>query len=825
MMLTRRTCFLIFFFCCAVQALYGQGDSVVRHILPDSTLTENDSDEGPLFLKEVVIRRRFAIKMDRDTTFFTADSFAARQFDNLEELMRRIPGMQVTKDGNILYNGLPIRQVGIDGTPLLNFDPKRLLQLLRGRDVDQLKIYNLETTADNPGRFRDRQEKGLDIRLKEEAKRGYYGKLAAGAGKGARTQWDQSADLSSFTDERKVSAYVLSANTADQSAFTATELPWQDISSLPRGTPGNSTAGIFYEKKINKSLSVSGNYSMNRNTQDVRVETTERRFLPSGIISTSAQAHSGIRALSNSITLQAGYVIDSHSYVSLVVNGGLSSSAGSDNISTATNNEDSLISSSRLTNTYKAQNPNAALVLSYNKRFRRAGSLTCSFVPNRSSSTARTEQYSNLDLVASGEVQQFNQQRYNTESNRIYTMSADYKYPVSRQLNIGLNWQGSRTQSESAQETYDRYMDGGKQLTDTLNPLFSNHYLLRKVSSDLGAMLSFTGKKYAVRLGSELQSINWRQQDVGLGTNVTRRFANLVPSASIRMTVSKQSVMNISYQLQFTQPALSQIQPLVNNNDPMNILAGNPLLTQSSAHNTNAGYTFTSSDGRQMFHAGSSLSVMRKAISLGQYIDENGRRTSRYYNQDGNYTSNLSLNYDQSVGKRIRVSAGQAAGFSKTITIVNNEENKAGIQSCSSRFSLTYSKDTVLNVRLEAAASYMSATASLNKTEPGSMVNYAGIINMNYSLPFGGVSVGTSCSWNNIKGSTGKGAGFLIWNASIQRDMNKTKSLVMKLYVYDLLNRAKGYSFYNELNVQREERFNSIERFFLLGLIWHFTKR
>lgn len=98
-------------------------------------------------------------------------------------------------------------------------------------------------------------------------------------------------------------------------------------------------------------------------------------------------------------------------------------------------------------------------------------------------------------------------------------------------------------------------------------------------------------------------------------------------------------------------------------------------------------------------------------------------------------------------------------------------------------------------------------------------------MNIQYRFPQGRLSLGSACSWNYLRGSLGSGNSFVVWNVSVQREMNKEQSLVLKLYVYDLLNRSKGYLAYNEQNIQREERFISLQRFFLLGLIWHFTKR
>ncbi|MBL7711720.1 MAG: hypothetical protein JNL13_04625, partial [Chitinophagaceae bacterium] len=397
------------------RTLYGQQDSAAQKIqygaVPAAVDTAG-SEESLQLLDEVVIRKRFAVRMDKDTTFFAADSFTARKFDNLEELMRRIPGIRVAQDGSILYNGIPVKQVGIDGAPLVQMNPQKLLQLLRGRDVEELKIYTLETAVNQPGRFNERQEKGLDIRLKEAARHGYYGKLAAGTGSGAVAQWDQAADLSSFTADRKISAFIQSANTADQSAFAASELKGQAPGSLPRGRAANYTGGIYYDQKIGKKLSVGGYYSISRNTQHLQQQTKERSFLPSGQINTDAQSASESRMLTNTVSLQAAYSPDSVSQISLMLSAGTSSSGGAQQAYTSASNEAALpLSASRLSSSTTTQNPNAAGTLSCSRSFGSAGSLSSSFAANLSHSTARAEHSADIALLNSATAQQVRQQQ------------------------------------------------------------------------------------------------------------------------------------------------------------------------------------------------------------------------------------------------------------------------------------------------------------------------------------------------------------------------------------------------------------------------------
>ncbi|MBL7710855.1 MAG: outer membrane beta-barrel protein, partial [Chitinophagaceae bacterium] len=412
---------------------------------------------------------------------------------------------------------------------------------------------------------------------------------------------------------------------------------------------------------------------------------------------------------------------------------------------------------------------------------------------------------------------------YESESGSNYHWTTAYQYPVSRQFSISASWMSAWALSGTARDAYDRYPNAAGQLTDSLNALYSSRYRLRNITNAAAATLMFSGKKYKARLGGEFRHL--AQQGIGLSAVQERSFKNLVPAAHVALSLSRQSVLNIAYTAQLMQPDMNKIRPLLNNADPMNIVIGNPQLTQSLAHNTHAGYSYTTANGARSLQASGSLSVIRKAISLEQYTDAEGRRTSRYYNQDGNYTTNVSLDYEQSLGNHIRCSAGPSAGFSRTITRINKETSTALSPLFGFRTALQYNKDTLLNIRLDAAASTVATRSALHAGQRARAQSFSGTMNIQYRFPQGRLSLGSACSWNYLRGSLGSGNSFVVWNVSVQREMNKEQSLVLKLYVYDLLNRSKGYLAYNEQNIQREERFISLQRFFLLGLIWHFTKR
>lgn len=779
-------------------------------------------------LKEVTIQSGYKSKIDKDTASFTADSIVIKQFDNAEQLLEKIPGIEITAGKGILYYGRPINEVNIDGIPFSGFDTRSLLKLLRGRDIDKLKIYDSKPNAENNFTEKSSPEKAMNILLKEEAKHGYFGKLSAGLGKVDPFHWDNNTNVSSFNDRRNIVAYATSNNTGGTSAYGESALTEQNTTDVPRGTPTDITAGIHFDERfLNNKLSVNGNYGITYNKQHANTATTDINFLPDGQITTSTQSNTHSNSNSSNANVRISYQIDPSSSLSLTGNSSLAFIKGNiGNNASIVNNDHEMISTSILQSSYHGTAPQVSLNLSYAKVFKNGSNLICSFLPYWNKNVTNMDQSSILEMPGSGNIQESLQKKSNKEANNTYTFTSYYKLPLTKHLSVEATWISDLSGSKAQMQTYDQYADSDNNIKDSLNPVYSSDYAFYRVSNSVSTKIYMRRKKYSAQLGADFKQAFWDQQNAYSNTNQTRAFINALPFANINVTTGKTSFASANYKLQATQPSLEQIQPLVNNNNPLQIIVGNADLTQSFTHNLSLNYTVSSKDGNRSFNANSNISIIENAISLKQTIDENGKEVSQYYNQDGNYLWNTSSGYDIYIANKIRLSAGAGINRARTISIVNSKENIALTNSYNSRLSCAYILDTTLNIQFNSGIVYSSTQTTLNSGN-NPIFNYVTSINLAYSTPLWGLSMGTYLTWNSIRSNIGDAGkrDFFIWNAYLQRCINKSQSLSIKLYAYDLLNQNKGYLVYIGNNVQHKESYNSLERYFLLGIVWNFTKR
>src|SRR6202008_1390228 len=137
-------------------------------------------------LKEVVLKQQIAaIKIKGDTTEYMADSFKVKENATVEELLKKLPGIQVDKNGQITAQGQTVQKVLVDGEEFFSDDPKVVTQGLQANAVDKVQVFDKKSDqAEFTGIDDGEKTRTINLQLKENKKKDYFGKLVAGGGAG-----------------------------------------------------------------------------------------------------------------------------------------------------------------------------------------------------------------------------------------------------------------------------------------------------------------------------------------------------------------------------------------------------------------------------------------------------------------------------------------------------------------------------------------------------------------------------------------------------------------------------------------------------------------
>ena len=122
------------------------------------------------------------IEIRQDTIIFNASSFQVGQNQMLEDLLKRMPGMEVSKDGTVKYNGETIQKITVGGKTFFFDDPKMALKNLPAKVVDKVKVIDKVSDAEQFTGVATDREKVMDLEFKQEFQKGWFGNATVGAG-------------------------------------------------------------------------------------------------------------------------------------------------------------------------------------------------------------------------------------------------------------------------------------------------------------------------------------------------------------------------------------------------------------------------------------------------------------------------------------------------------------------------------------------------------------------------------------------------------------------------------------------------------------------
>jgi len=161
-------------------------------------------------LQEVVVSSGAAIRMKGDTLEYTADSFALRPNANVEELLKRMPGIQVQKNGKIIAQGKEVKKVLVDGDEFFSDDPALALKYLSANAIDKVQVFDGRSEqAIFTGIDDGKRTKTINLKLKKNSKNGYFGKLATGSD--GKDFYNNEAMAALFKNAKKISVFGLAS--------------------------------------------------------------------------------------------------------------------------------------------------------------------------------------------------------------------------------------------------------------------------------------------------------------------------------------------------------------------------------------------------------------------------------------------------------------------------------------------------------------------------------------------------------------------------------------------------------------------------------------
>ncbi len=817
-----------------------------------ANITMNDKNK---VLEEVVVGNEAPpVTMVGDTVQYNAGSFKTQPNASVEQLLKKLPGVKVEKDGTIKAQGEKVNKVLVDGKEFFGNDPKIATKNLPADAIDKVQVYDKQSDQAQLTGFEDgNYEKTINLKLKKDKKKGVFGKVMAGGGDQER--YSGKFNVNSFKGARQMSIIGMGNNTnAEGFSFMDILNFTGELARMQRGGGGNisinmsgddaaamgmgggrnggiNTAwggGVNYNNIIGTKLDMQSNYFYNRCNPDVEKHVNRQNLFGNTYNYYNQDVFTNNLNNSHRLNLNLLYQIDSS--LSLRVIPSLSyqdtrnRSASNYKTIAADNSPVNEGSSNNFTHS-EGYNFRNDLIL--RKKFKRKGrTFSVSLNTSLNESEGDGQLNSSTKFFATNTTDTLNQHSTSNGSLRSYNARAVYTEPLFKRSLLEFSVGKSNSKSRSDLTTYDYNKQSFKY--DKLNDAQTNDYQNDYGFTNAGIRMRTQMKKYSYALG-----LTWQQAELkgkivsGIKDSViSKSFRNLLPNARFQYNISRFKTFAITYGASTNQPSMSQLQPVPDVTDRLYIRYGNPDLKQEYTHNVQANLNLISPyKNKNLFFYFTMQATKNKIVNYDSLNPQTSVRYSKPVNVNGVYNFNTNINYSMPVRfLKGTVEVGGVARYAKGKQFINSLSNNTGSWMLGPEVSLDMNPNDKISISAGVNVDYNTTKYSLQSGLNNSYLSHEYSTSFDWQLPklfF----FSTDFSYMiNSQRSQGFNTKIPLWNASISKQFLRFNRGELKFAATDMLNKNVIVRRTNTANYIDDTRMNSLRRFFMLSFTYSLSK-
>jgi hypothetical protein len=825
--------------------------------VPVITGTEKTVEMGLIYMNDVntmstvtVTARRPPVVINGDSVEFNSENFKTAPNAVVEDLLKKMPGMEVDKAGGITVNGKKVTKVFVNGKEFFTGDPVMATKNLPADAVDKIQVYDRKSDqAMFTGIDDGSEETAINLKLKKDRNKSTFGKLNGGAG--TPSVFDAQGNVNVINNDEQFSV-IGGANNTNRQNFSSRNII--NFSGGGGGRPGagggvtvNFSGGSgetdANAQGIAETYSIGGNYSNlfnNKKTEfntNLSISDVERNNISSSFTQNLTPGNAFNR-ISNSNSIAGNKQQNFASTIDHKVSDNFSfrftpslglqqtTNYSEDSTQTYLTNGNLLNSNSTIASS-ASDAVNAASTLLLRKKFAKKGrtlssTITQSF--NRSNSTGSqfTEQLSYINNKLTNDSI-LDQQNTRKGENSSYSANLIYTEPLGKKSLLEFNTYLSKSIGSSSRRIFDR--NNVTDAYDLLNTYLTNEFNSEYTYSGGGMSYRSNQKKYNFSTGFSLQKAVLDGENISAKTKLSQSFQDILPNATFRYNFSQTKNLNIDYRTSTNQPSITQLQPVLDQSNINRQSIGNPDLKRSYVHNLNIRFFSSKILAGKSFFSTLNASTTNNSIVNYDSVRPNRTILSTPVNVNGVYRINGSMNYGFGIKKlNSRLSFGLNAGLNNNISYANGLLNTIVTKSTGPSMSYTYIVDDVIDINLTARYSFSNTNNKVNPT-----------LNTNFLTKVFGADMTNYLPWNivlnqsfNYAINTGRAVGFNtsipIWNASFSKFFMKNKRAEIKMSAFDLLNKNIGINRNVSQNQIVDRSYNVISQYFMLTFTYSLQK-
>ncbi len=779
-------------------------------------------------LGEVTVTAKKPVVIQKgDTLQFNASELKVNPDATAEDMIKKLPGVIIDKNGNVTAAGEQVKKVTVDGRDFFGDDATAALKNLPASVIDKIQVFDrLSDQAALTGFDDGNSTKSINIVTKAGMRNGQFGRIYAGAG----TQGTYSAggNMSVFKNNLRLT-FVGMANNVNQQNFASEDLLGISSGGGRGGRGGNrgggaggfgggnnfnvgaqsgisktNSFGINYSDLWGKKTEVSGSYFFNNgNTNNNQASNTENFQASGKNLFYNENALSNTKTNNHRLNFRLNYKIDDKN--SLMIVPGLSyqtTKAISDITGVNAFNPNDIISRSvNNTNTESSGynfNNNILFRHSFAKKGRTVSVNFNTALNRKSGDTYVLNQ--NIYYDSTGNVNDSLQQFTDLVTNG-YQFSGNIAYTeaIGKKGQLQLNYSPSYSKSKSDQEVYQYDYNGGKYsvLDNNLSNKFDN--ITTKQTVGASYRIGDRDNMFSVGVSYQYTELN-SDQIYPFAANVSKNFNNVLPNLMWRKKIDSKSSIRLFYRANTNTPSVSQLQDVYNNANPLFISTGNTNLKQQVGNVVSARYTFTNTAKSKSFFANIFLQQNNNYITNATYtasadsvlnssvILYRGSQLSKPVNLNGQWSLRSFLTYAMPLKfMKSNLSINSGLTYSNTPGLINNVKNTSKSYTYNAGVVLASNISEFVDFNVNYAANISDVKNSIQPKLNNKYITQSAGLQMNL-LNKKGWFVQNNVSYETYSGFTdGFNLNYWLWNAGIGKKFLKNQAGELKLTVFDLL--------------------------------------
>jgi hypothetical protein len=826
-------------------------------------------------MDEIVVTDDAPVKIKGDTIEFKADAFKSTKPNaTVEDLLKRIPGVDVDKEGGVKAQGETVQKVYVDGKEFFGTDPKLATKNLTQDMVESVQVFDDMSEQAKFTKIDDgSRSKAINIKLKKDKKHGTFGRATAGIGTNDR--YDASLSVNRFNGNRQISV-LGAANSLNKQGFAFSDV----VSGMGMGSLGGggnfgggggrgfvSGGGGSSSSGIASPISLGVNYRDNWGPKidmsgslfgsKTNTELDRRSYRQSTYADLDSFSNDDSYRHSNNVNenvrfnFRMEYKMDSMNSLLYYPSFTLQHSEGHsvDTIATFSAKGNNPFYKSLTRKNYNDNDRDGSTMnqnLLFRHRFNKPGrTFTVGLTSTLNHSEGKGSNYTPYDyyqpdghLYDSKVIDQNSSQVIKAFNN---TLSTSYTEPIGRNKLIEVNYAYTNNQSTSDRKTFDYNPSSGKH--DMVNSQSTNYFENGYISHRIGTNFRVQQKKFNAQIGMGVQENELSSRSVraltGKDSTVKESFQNLYPTASFNYNFTRNKSLRFNYRGRTNQSSISQLQDVPDFSNAFQVTIGNPFLDQEFTNTFNATYNTFNMLNFRFFSANLNYSQTANKIvdridplpkKLANPADTStaGKTLTTPINMNGAYSSSafvtLGFPFKNPKLKGSSINATTSVTYNQDVSMFYGKTNYTDVLNVSQTLGVNYTWKEKIDLSLRGNLSHNNAKYDqqpANNTKYWTQIYSA---DMTFTLPKNFVfNVDFDYSI-----TTGRAEGYNqsipMLNSYLSKLLFKNKAGEIRLSAKDIMNQNQSLTRNTGPNYVEDVRTNVIQRYFMLSFTYNLNR-